>query len=524
MKFSALVDSVTAAALDAAWLRAALEPVSDFGQRAFEGIEPFVPGDESRAQEQIERIVQLAAQYSHEQVDAMRDALRSCADPAGTLARAGMGEVLEDAQFLELLRFLDGASRIEPIDLSAVARDLKAALERGRAGSFGFYLDDAFDPELARVRADADRAQAVFESARGRLAQRAGNALGRDDIGAGEFIVMRDTIASLPQGVRVVREAPTYFLCELELDADALAALQQRDDASANVAAQEQRVRSVLSQQTRAALPDLETLLERMAAFDVQLAQVRFTQRYTCVAPQLQTQPEVTFACGSFLPLQAHLQTQGRRYDPISIELTQASVLTGPNMGGKSAALRTSGFIALLTAFGVPVPAQSARVALFDHIAWLGTNALPHDETLLSSFAGEIVRLNELLAHESQRKLLLLDEFARTTTPHESAALLVALLRYLRKRDAAAFAATHLSGVAERAGAAHFAVRGLRELPALGDGELTGALDALAAAMDYSVARVSEDGEGQSDAIALAQLLGLDDEIAAEAKEEAWTR
>ena len=524
MKFSTLLDSITAASLEVAWLRTALRPVSDFGERAFEDIEPFAPGDESSAQEQIDRVVRQAVEYSQDQVDAMRDALRSCADPVGALARAGMGDVLEDAQFLELLRFLDGAERIEAIDLSPAARDLKSALERGRAGTFGFYLDDAFDPALARARADADRAQAAFESARGRLARRTGDALGRDDTGSGEFIVMRDSATSLPQGVRVVREAPTYFLCELELDADTLAALQRRDDASADLAAQEQRVRSVLSQQTRAALPELETLLERMAAFDVQLARVRFAQRYACVAQHVQTRAEVTFEQGAFLPLQTHLQTQGRRYEPISIELTQASVLTGPNMGGKSAALRTCGFIALLTAFGVPVPAQTARVALFDHIAWLGTNALPQDETLLSSFAGEIVRLNGLLARDARRKLILLDEFARTTTPHESAALLVALLRYLRKRDAAALAATHLSGVAERAGAIHFAVRGLRELPALGSGELTGALDALAAAMDYSVVPIGEASEGRSDAIALAQLLGLDDEIAAGAKEEAWTR
>ncbi len=455
----------------------------------------------------------------------MREALRSCADPLGALSRAGMGETLEDAQFLELLRFLDGASRIDLVTLTVAVSELAAMLERGRAGTYGFYLDDRFDPSLARAREFANRAHAEFETARGRVAQRVCEKLGRDDVGSGEFIVMREAARTLPAEVRIVREAPTYFLCELELDEAAINAMERRDVMESMVALAESGARRMLSDMVRDALGDLEALLAQLAQLDVDLAQVHFTQTNDCVAAKIVPDAEVTFQDGAFLPLKAQLQSQGRAYEPISVALCEPSVLTGPNMGGKSAALRACGFIALLAAFGIPVPARSAQCAVFDHVAWIGTGASPKSETLLSSFAAEVVRLNALLQRHSHRALFLIDEFARTTTPHEGGALLVALLRSLRRRGITAFAATHLSGVASHAQTPHFAVRGLRRLPDVTSAhDLAAALDALAQAMDYSVVPFDASDDGQSDAIALAQLLGLDEEIATEAKETTWTR
>ena len=134
-------------------------------------------------------------------------------------------------------------------------------------------------------------------------------------------------------------------------------------------------------------------------------------------------------------------------------------------MGGKSVALRTCGFVAVCAAFGLPVPAARARLGLFDRIAWLGIGREEPMGGLLSSFAREVLALKELLTSDAVRLLVLADEFARTTNPREGKALVVALLERLRARGACGLAATHLEGVAEAAGARHFAVRGLREIP-----------------------------------------------------------
>lgn len=524
MKFSHLFDATTAGALQIAWLNEALAPVSEPGRRADAEIVPFRPGEEDAAQARSRALLEWASLLNAERIDAMRDALRTAPDPLAAISRAAMGGVLEDAQFLELQRFLDAVQRIDTLMIAPgltflddASGAVVSALEKGRAGKFGFYLADAFDSALASARAAADRAQAEYDGVRGRLAQNVAVALGRDELAGGEFIVMRDAATRIPQGVRVVREAPTYFLCELELDDAALEALRRRDAANERVAAAEGSVRAGLSGIVREHSQALEALTERIGGFDVDLAHARFAQRHECIAPTISRDQDLSFTDARYLPLEAELEAQGRRYEAISVELHDVAVLTGPNMGGKSVALRTCGFVATLGAFGIPIPAKAATISLFDEIAWLGIGIQEELGGLLSSFAREVVRLKELLERSSSRMLVLVDEFARTTTPHEGKALLVALIRTLRVRGRLAFIATHLAGIARDAEVRHFAVRGLRNVPAVRSTDLHTALAALAESMDYAVVEVGDGTERQADAIALAHLLGLDDYLIAEA-------
>ncbi|MBV8067535.1 MAG: hypothetical protein JO113_06135, partial [Candidatus Eremiobacteraeota bacterium] len=128
------------------------------------------------------------------------------------------------------------------------------------------------------------------------------------------------------------------------------------------------------------------------------------------------------------------------------------------------------------------------------------------------SFAREVLELKAILDRGAPRLLILGDEFARTTTPHEGRALLIALLARLRERGACGILATHLAGIAPAAGARHFAVRGLRGIPRRPPTQDVGeALAALGGAMDYSIAEVSGEAAPRADAIALVALLGIDD-------------
>jgi DNA mismatch repair ATPase MutS len=212
------------------------------------------------------------------------------------------------------------------------------------------------------------------------------------------------------------------------------------------------------------------------------------------------------------LPLEAELEAAGRKFVALDLELRDTAVLTGPNMGGKSVCLQTCAFIALCAAFGLPVPADSARVALFDQIAWLGLGCEVQSGGLLSSFAREVLDLKAIFERGASRLLILIDEFARTTTPQEGAALLVALLERLRDRGVCGMAATHLSGIPAAAGVRHFAVRGLRGIPPRPPtADVGDALAALAGAMDYTIAEVRGDAGERADAIALTALLGIDE-------------
>jgi DNA mismatch repair protein MutS2 len=516
------LDAPTAQALEFAWLVKALAPASEYGRRVFAETAPFVPGEEERASQRSARIGALARTAGAERLDAVREALRGAPDASGAVARASMGDVLSDAALFELQRFCDAVARVDsllegietaaPVTNDAV-RETASALESGRAGKFGFYLADGFDPALREARERAARLQAEFDAARGRAAERVGRELSRDDVGGDEFIVMRSEARTLPAGVRVVREAPTYYLCALEYDEPTLAALKRRDEAADAVAGAEERVRARLSETVRSRAAELDRAARSLGETDVLVAAARFARAFDCRPAKIVDWPSVLFEKGRFLPLEGELEAQGRPFSPIDVELHDVAVLTGPNMGGKSVCLRTCGFIVLCAAFGLPVPAERAETALFDEIVWLGIGA---DDAapggLLSSFAREVVRLRDVLARPARKAFVLVDEFARTTTPHEGKALLIALVDALRDRGACGMVATHLSGVASGAGVRHFAVRGLRgipERPAVAD--LAEALASLARSMDYTIAEVGAgESEARADAIALAALLGLD--------------
>ncbi len=524
------LDRTTALAIGDDWLAAALAPSSPYGARDAIVRRRFIEGEEGAATAQAQRIARIADRFDLAEMEALRATLGRMPDIAPALARLIVGDALDDAQALALLRFADAAIELQRMradceDLPDCAGEeierVRALLERGRVGSHAFYLDDAFDADLRAERERFEEARARFESARGRLERTVAEALGRGARFDEEFIVMRESfVAPLPPGIRVVREAPTYLLCEIDLDEETRALLERREEAARGVALAEERLRASLAKRVVASTEGLERTMGRLGEFDAVLAAALWTRRFACRPAEISGEGGIDIVEGRWLPLQERLESGGGTFVPSSMSWSGAAIVTGPNMGGKSVALRTVGFIALCASMGLPVPAQRARLALPPMIRWLGIG--PEEERrggLLSSFAGEAVRLRDAFAALSPRALLLVDEFARTTTPRESFAILVAALHTARARGAEAIAATHLAGVAAAAEARHFAVRGLRGIPArTAGGDIERTLAVLADCMDYRIEEISEDRRESSDALALASLLGVDDEIVARAR------
>jgi hypothetical protein len=516
-----MADSTTAERIGLTWLRAAIEPVGAFGRRHDETIAPYAPGDETRALAEITGIVALARTLDFDGVVRVRAALRAVPEPSPILARARAGDALTDVDFYELGRFVDalaalarawdaagGAAARRPPTLEAV----RAILAPGRANG-GFYLADAFGSELPATRAELAGAEAEIDARREAIAARVREATGVDPVGD-EFVVLRDVYAGpLPDGVRVVRDAATYRTVAIDLTSSG------RDAALAQLTQAEEQARRALAERVAGEATAANDALRALGALDRELARVAFAQRWGGCVPALEPSG-VAFDQAVFAPLADALQERSRRYTPISLDLRGVAVLTGPNMGGKSAALATAGFLCACVALGVPPPAREAALPLLDAIVWIGGEG-PQDRTrLLSSYAAEIVRARETLAQASPRTLILIDEFARTTGPREGRALLIAFVEALRARGASALVATHFDGIAEAAQVTHLRIAGLHEraLGAVSPDDLDAALDAINLAMDYRVVD-ARDGAATSDALALARLLGFDATVVARAQD-----
>lgn len=514
------LDAHSAERIGANWLRTALAPQSEFGRRADAGPTHFQPGEEELARARCEQIVALAGGLDNAGVARIRALLRRAPDPHALLARMRAGDPLDDVDFFELGRFVDMLAQIadawrgaggDPATQPPVVHEVTRVLAPFRSdGSFTLGVP----PEARAAYALAD---ATFERECQRLRATLAPLLGFVPTGD-EFIVMRDVLAAVPPGVRVVRETPAYRTLSVALDAAAIEAGLQRDRARAELATHEATTRRELATVLAPQIDALERAMRELGELDRTLARVAFTQRYGGCVPAAATDM-LSFEDATYAPLHAALEAEGFAYTPIAVTLRGMTVLTGPNMGGKSAALATCGFVAWCFANGVPPPAKRASLPLFATIAWIG-GEIAHDRArLLSAFGGEVVRAREELADRAQPALVLVDEFARTTGPREGRALLVAFIETLQARGTLGLVATHFERVATSAEVGALRIAGLRATPSVErTGDLHAALDAIAHAMDYRVVSAAA-ADVRSDALEVARLLGLDAALLARAKE-----
>ena len=130
---------------------------------------------------------------------------------------------------------------------------------------------------------------------------------------------------------------------------------------------------------------------------------------------------------------------------PLDLELTAATpqlIISGPNTGGKTVALKTAGLFALMAQSGIPLPAEAVELPLFDAVLADIGDAQSIAQNL-STFSAHIVRLNAILASATPNSLVLLDELGSATDPEEGAALAAAIAARFAERRAWSLISTH---------------------------------------------------------------------------------
>ena len=133
----------------------------------------------------------------------------------------------------------------------------------------------------------------------------------------------------------------------------------------------------------------------------------------------------------------------------IAIQATRALVISGPNAGGKTVALKTLGLVAWMARAGIPLP-----VAPESTVGWFGTvlSDIGDEQSIaksLSTFSAHVQRLCLLLERAAPDTLILLDELASGTDPEEGAALAAAVLEALTARGSAVAVTTHYEKLKE---------------------------------------------------------------------------
>jgi len=189
---------------------------------------------------------------------------------------------------------------------------------------------------------------------------------------------------------------------------------------------------------------------------------------------------------------------------PIDLDLgpLRAVVISGPNTGGKTVALKTLGLAALLHQCGLRPPAASASLPVFDTVlADIGDRQ--SIEMSLSTFSGHLRTLVEILGSATERSLVLLDEVAAGTDPEEGSALAQALVARLARQARLTVVTTHYPELKEWASAR---------------GDVANAATSFDPDTGEPLYRVDLGRPGTSHALRIAERLGLDADVVADAR------
>lgn len=278
---------------------------------------------------------------------------------------------------------------------------------------------------------------------------------------------------------------------------------------------EEFKIRRNLTKAIKSYAEDFLTNVEKISNLDFIIAKVKFAKEYNGIRPEVSKKKEIILEDAINLEVKELLEAKNKKYTPISINLNVGTtMITGANMGGKSVALKTIAENVLLFQMGFFVFAKYASIPLLDFIFFVSDDMQDISKGL-STFGAEIIKLKEINSYvKNGTGLIVFDEFARGTNPKEGQKFVKALAKYLNDKSSISIITTHFDSVVEN-NMKHYQVVGLKNLDfekLKNKLQVNNSLETIQDNMDFTLEE-SMDTEVPKDALNIAKLIGLDDEI-----------
>jgi DNA mismatch repair protein MutS2 len=386
-------------------------------------------------------------------------------DPRPALARCRLaGSVLDGPELLVLAEVLDRVGPLRawgraagpraprvatPVATLPALDDLHRQLRRCLTEDGG--LQDDASPRLRRLRRELrERRQRLVEDLERRL-----HGPDAERLFADRYVTIRHGRYVLPVRAEARGRVPgivhdrsqsgqTVFVEPADTVEANNDLVQLRRDEEEEIA----RILGDLTGAVRARLGDLEEVVERLAGLDLVVARAELAERMEATAPRVDEGLglEIRAARHPLLVAQRWAQPD-RPVVPIDLVLPRERpvlVITGPNAGGKTLALKTLALLVLMAQSGCHIPAApGARLPLVRRLYTLIGDEQSVAENL-STFSAFLTHVREILEEADDHSLVLLDELGAGTDPDEGAALAQAILEALADRGALVLATTHL--------------------------------------------------------------------------------
>ena len=211
-----------------------------------------------------------------------------------------------------------------------------------------------------------------------------------------------------------------------------------------------QRILTQFTDRIRPSLPELLKAWNLLGQLDFIRAKALLSQDINAVKPILREKPHFNWIQARHPVLEQKLKSEGKSIVPLDLKLDKENrilVISGPNAGGKSVCLKTTGLIQYMIQCGLCVPMHvDSECGLFESLFIdIGDEQSILDD--LSTYSSHLLNMKVLLENASPRSLFLIDEFGTGTEPQLGGAIAEAILLELNKKQAFGIVTTHYANL-----------------------------------------------------------------------------
>lgn len=199
-----------------------------------------------------------------------------------------------------------------------------------------------------------------------------------------------------------------------------------------------------LTDQIRMNIDDISKISKACIELDFFNGKSRFSIDLKCNIPEINTREQLSIVDGR------HPFIEKDQVVPLTFEIGKkynTLLITGPNTGGKTVALKVAGLLTLMALVGIPIPASEHSSIGFFSAVYADIGDEQSIEQSLSSFSAHLTNIQKILSDVSKNSLVLLDELGSGTDPVEGSAFAMAVIDYLKDRKAKSIITTHYSEV-----------------------------------------------------------------------------
>ena len=516
-----------------------IEPLCSLGRDMKARMMPFLPGREKELNKELDRVSYCRDIIQHKKKLAaeIESVISHVKDIRGSLKRANAGIALDVVELYEIKNFLFQLNELNEclhkldLDISVTpVKQLEELLDPEKTRRRTFYIENSYSRRLKWIREQKKSMELNIKEERDSLQNEIENTFGYKINPRGEIVIGKGGTEQLISKMKdssnlvylrenfssvIFAPRPSKALTELE---DKLMKFKLKEEE------EEYNIRKKLTADIARYFEILMKNSENIGTIDLLFAKAKLGFQVNGVKPQIQSGQRICIKGGRHPIVEENLKKRRLGYTPIDIDLNNSVILiTGVNMGGKTATLKMVGLLTAMAQYGLLVPADSMEFSLRNFIFLSGSSGESLAEGL-SAFGAEIKSIGETIKRKDDIGLVLIDELARGTNPPEGIAIASAVIETFKKRSSITVITTHFHELSRIPGIVHLQVKGLLDVDLttiktnIGRKGILG-VEALNSLMDYRLLEVKGETPPPRDAIKVARLMGFDEDTLNRAEE-----